>query len=173
MPEPEIGALRLTPEQARVLGCLVEKSVTTPDAYPLSLNAVRVACNQTTNRDPVVTYDERTVQETLDGLRNLALVGRSKAPGERAIKFRHLLPDVIEVTAGEQAVMCVLLLRGAQTPGELKQRTDRMHSFDGVGGVQATLSQLGERGLVVELERRPGQRERRWKHLIGEPGELA
>src|SRR4051812_24368033 len=101
MPEPEIVALRLTPEQARVIGCLVEKSVTTPDNYPMSLNSIRVACNQTTNRDPVVTYDERTVQETLDGLRELGLVARSKAPGERAIKFRHMLRDVIELTDGE------------------------------------------------------------------------
>src|SRR3954447_14986221 len=121
MPEPEIVAFTLTPEQARALGCLMEKAVTTSENYPMSLNSIRVACNQTTNRDPVVTYDERTVQETLDGLRNLSLVARSKAHGERAIKFRHLLPDVIELTPTELAIMCVLLLRGAQTPGELKQ----------------------------------------------------
>jgi uncharacterized protein YceH (UPF0502 family) len=167
MPEPEIVAFTLTPEQARVLGSLVEKSVTTPDNYPLSLNSVRLACNQTSNRDPVVSYDERTVQETLDGLRNLALVGRTKAPGERAIKFRHLLRDVIELSDAEQAVLCVLLLRGAQTPGELKSRSDRMHATAAVGEVQTTLGDLAARGLVRELERRPGQRERRWMHLLG------
>src|SRR5436190_1706984 len=133
MPEPV--PLRLTPEQERVLGVLIEKAATTPDNYPMSLNSVRVACNQTTNRDPVVSYDERTVQETLDGLRELSLVARSKAPGERAIKFRHLLPDVIELTPGEQALLCVLLLRGPQTPGELKQRTERIDAFVSVGDV--------------------------------------
>jgi hypothetical protein len=166
MPEPEIVALTLTPEQARVLGCLVEKSVTTPDTYPLSLNSVRLACNQTSNRDPVANYDERTVQDTLDGLRNLALVARSKAAGERAIKFRHLLRDVIELTDGEQAVLCTLLLRGPQTPGELKSRSDRMHAFAAVGEVQNTLGDLAVRGIVRELERQPGQRERRWMQLL-------
>jgi hypothetical protein len=168
MAEPAINTLRLTPEQARVLGCLIEKSVTTPDTYPLSLNSVRVACNQTTNRDPVVTYDERTVQETLDGLRNLALVGRSKAAGERAIKFRHRLPDVLELSGGEQAVVCTLLLRGPQTPGELKSRGDRMHPFAAVGEVQTALGDLATRGIVRELDRRPGQRETRWMHLFGD-----
>ncbi len=166
MPEPEIVAFRLTPEQARVLGCLVEKSMTTPDNYPLSLNSVRVACNQTTNRDPVVSYDERTVQEALDGLRNYSLVARSKATGERAIKFRHLLPDVIDLSPAEQAVVCTLLLRGPQTPGELKSRGDRMHRFTAAGEVQTALSDLAARGIVRELERRAGQRERRWTHLL-------
>ncbi len=168
MPEPEIIAFRLTPEQARSLGCLIEKSVTTPDNYPLSLNSVRLACNQSTNRDPVVSYDERTVQEAVDGLRELSLVGRTKAPGERAIKFRHLLRDVIELSDAEQAVLCVLLLRGPQTPGELKSRGDRMHEFAGLGEVETTLSDLSSRGLVRELERRPGQRETRWAQLLSE-----
>ena len=167
MPEPEIVALTLTPEQARVLGCLVEKSVTTPDNYPLSLNSIRLACNQTTNRDPVVSYDERTVQDTLDSLRGLSLVARSKAPGERAIKFRHLMPDVIELSGAEQAIVCTLLLRGPQTPGELKQRGERMHPFAAVGEVQSTLGELAARGIARELERRPGQRETRWMHLLG------
>jgi uncharacterized protein YceH (UPF0502 family) len=159
--------VRLTPEEQRVLGVLIEKAATTPDNYPLSLNSVRVACNQTTNRDPIVTYDERTVQETLDGLRNQSLVARSKAAGERAIKFRHLLPDVIELTPAELAIVGVLLLRGAQTPGELKQRTDRVHSFAAVGDVHNTLGDLSARGIAQELERRPGQRETRWVHLLG------
>ncbi|HEY1740883.1 MAG TPA: YceH family protein [Acidimicrobiia bacterium] len=168
MPEPEIIAFRLTPEQERVLGCLIEKAVTTPATYPMSLNSIRVACNQTTNRDPVVDYDERTVQDTLDGLRNLSLVARSKAPGERAIKFRHLLPDVLELTGGEQAVVCTLLLRGPQTPGELKSRGDRMHQFAAVGEVHTALGDLSTRGIVRELERRSGQRETRWMHLLGD-----
>src|SRR3954470_13989923 len=155
MPEPEIVALRLTSEQARVLGCMIEKQATTPDNYPMSLNSVRVACNQTTNRDPVVSYDERTVQETLDGLRELALVARSKAPGERAIKFRHLVPDVIELSPAEQALLCVLLVRNERTANELKQQSERINAFAAVSDVLSTLGDLAGRGLVRALDRRP------------------
>ena len=167
MPEPEIIAFRLSPEQERVLGCLVEKSVTTPDTYPMSLNSIRLACNQSTNREPVVAYDERTVQETLDSLRNVSLVARSKAPGERAIKFRHLLPDVLELTKGEQAVLCTLLLRGPQTPGELKSRGDRMHKFAAVGEVQTALGDLGRAASHASSSVVPAERETRWMHLLG------
>ncbi len=167
MPETEIIGFTLSPEQVRVLGCLLEKAVTTPDAYPLSLNSLRVACNQTTNRDPVVTYEEREVHEALDALREMGLVARSKAHGERAIKYRHLVPDVIELTAGERALLCTLLLRGAQTPGELKQRSERMHPFGAVSEIEAAMAGLAARGFVVEQARRPGQKEHRWMHLLG------
>ncbi len=157
----------LTSEQARVLGSLMEKAVTTPEQYPLSLNSLRLACNQTTNREPVVSYDERIVQVALEGLREMELATRNKAPGERSIKYRHRAPEVLELDRGEAALLCVLLLRGDQTPGELKQRSDRMHSFATPGDVERTLVTLSDRGMVQMLPRRPGQKESRWIHLLG------
>jgi acyl-CoA reductase-like NAD-dependent aldehyde dehydrogenase len=160
--------VQLTAAEARVLGCLIEKALTTPDAYPLSLNSLRLACNQTTNRDPVVAYDEVTVEDALEGLRAKQLATRSKAPGERAIKHRHRADETLAVDPAERALLGVLLLRGAQTPGELKARTDRLHGFTGPGDVEATLAVLADRGFVHRLDRRPGQKESRWAQLLAD-----
>jgi uncharacterized protein len=154
--------------EIRVTGCLIEKQRTTPDAYPLSLNSLRLACNQSTNRDPVVAYDEATVSEAL---RRLALRGWTRlasGAGSRARKYRHLLPEALEIDDAEISVLAVLMLRGPQTPGELKQRTERLHGFEDLAAVQATLERLSERGHVSNLGRRPGQREDRYQQLLGE-----
>src|SRR3954451_14104543 len=135
--------------EIRVLGSLIEKQRTTPDVYPLSLNALRVACNQSTNRDPVVDYDEPTV---IEGLRRLALRGWTRlasGPGGRARKYRHLLDEALGLDPGEISLLAVLMLRGVQTPGELKQRCERLHAFDDLAGVHETLERLVERGLVT------------------------
>jgi uncharacterized protein YceH (UPF0502 family) len=158
--------LELSPAEVRVLGCLLEKQVTTPDAYPLSVNALRLACNQTTNRDPVVDFDETTVRAALHRLERRGLTRLASGAGSRAAKHRHLLADRLPLDPGEQALMTVLMLRGAQTPGELKQRGDRMHAFADLAEVQATLEQLIGRQLAERLERRPGQKEERYAQLI-------
>jgi uncharacterized protein len=156
----------LSDSEIRVLGCLLEKQRTTPDHYPLSLNSLRLACNQATNREPVVDYDEAAIR---DALHRLERRGYARLAGaSRAAKYRHLLADALPMSSAEQAVMCVLMLRGAQTPGELKQRGERIHAFAGLEEVHATLSALIERGLVARLERRPGQKEERYKQLLGE-----
>jgi acyl-CoA reductase-like NAD-dependent aldehyde dehydrogenase len=160
--------VQLSSNEARVLGALIEKSVTTPDAYPLSLNSLRLACNQSTNRDPVVNFTDDDVQHALDGLRAKNLASRSKAHGERAIKQRHTADSTLEISGAERAVLCVLLLRGAQTIGELKSRTERLHDFADVGAVESTLLGLVDRGFVARLDRRPGQKERRWTELLTE-----
>ena len=157
--------------EIRVVGCLIEKQRTTPDAYPLSLNALRVACNQSTNREPVVDYDEATVSEAL---RRLALRGWTRltsGAGSRARKYRQLMSEALGVDDGELALLGVLMLRGAQTPGELKQRSERLHGFADLAAVQATLDQLVERGYVARHERRPGQKEERYQQLLGGFGE--
>jgi uncharacterized protein YceH (UPF0502 family) len=153
--------------EIRVLGCLVEKQRTTPDAYPLSLNALRLACNQSTNRDPVVAYDEETVSAAL---RRLALRGWTRlasGAGSRARKYRHLLPEALGLDDAEVALLAVLMLRGPQTPGELKQRSDRLHGFASLAAAQETLDGLIERGWVARQERRPGQKEERFSQLLG------
>jgi uncharacterized protein YceH (UPF0502 family) len=153
--------------EIRVLGCLVEKQRTTPDAYPLSLNALRLACNQATNREPVVDYDEQTVVEAL---RRLALRGWTRlasGAGSRARKYRHLLDDAFGLDAAEVSLLAVLMLRGPQTPGELKQRGQRLHDFADLGTVHETLERLVERGQVARHERRPGQKEDRYEQLLG------
>jgi len=153
--------------EIRVVACLVEKQRTTPDAYPLSLNSLRLACNQATNRDPVVDFDEATVS---DALRRTALRGWTRLPsgaGRRARKYRHLLPEALGVDDAELALLAVLMLRGAQTPGELKQRSERIHGFESLGAVQETLDRLVERELVTRHERRPGQKELRYEQLLG------
>ncbi len=158
--------------EIRVVGCLVEKQRTTPDAYPLSLNALRLACNQATNRDPVVAYDEATVS---DALRRLALRGWTRlasGAGSRARKYRHLLPEALGVDDAELALLAVLMLRGAQTPGELKQRSERLHAFTDLGAVQETLERLLERELVVRHPRRPGQKEDRFEQVLAGGGEV-
>lgn len=158
----------LLPTELRVLGCLLEKQRTTPDAYPLSLNALRLACNQSTNRDPVVVYDDEVLRDALHRLERRGYTRLASGAGSRAPKYRHLLAEALPMSEDEQAVMCVLMLRGAQTPGELKQRGDRMHAFAGLDEVHGTLARLIERGLVRRLERQPGQKEERYLQLLGE-----
>jgi uncharacterized protein YceH (UPF0502 family) len=160
-------AIELRSAEARVLGCLLEKQRTTPDAYPLSLNALRLACNQSTNRDPVVDYDDAVIRDALHRLERRGFTRLASGAGSRAAKYRHLLADVLPLDTGEQAVLCVLLLRGAQTPGELKQRTERMHAFSELAAVMDTLEALIAREIVVRLERRPGQKEERYRQLLG------
>jgi uncharacterized protein YceH (UPF0502 family) len=158
--------------EIRVLGCLIEKQRTTPDTYPLSLNSLRLACNQSTNRDPVVDYDEQAVVEAL---RRLALRGWTRlasGAGSRARKYRHLLDQAFGLDDGEVALLAVLMLRGPQTPGELKQRGQRLHDFAGLDAVHETLGRLVERGKVARHERRPGQKEDRYEQLLG-PAEVA
>src|SRR5437870_13614952 len=140
--------------EIRVLGCLLEKQRTTPDTYPLSLNALRLACNQSTNRDPVVDYDEPAIRIALHRLERRGLARLASGAGSRAAKYRHLLAEALPLDAGEQAVLCVLMLRGAQTPGELKQRSERMHAFADLAELQSTLARLTDRDLVARLERR-------------------
>jgi uncharacterized protein YceH (UPF0502 family) len=160
----QVDVSGLSASEARVLGCLLEKQRTTPEQYPLSLNALRLACNQSTNRDPVVAYDEATIRDALHRLERRKLV--RFASGSRAAKYRHLLEEVLPLEEDERAVLTVLLLRGAQTPGELKQRTERMHPFPELGGVQDTLERLIGRELVRRLDRRPGQKEERYEQLL-------
>ena len=156
----------LSAAEIRVLGCLLEKQRTTPDHYPLSLNSLRLACNQATNREPVVDYDDAIVR---DALHRLERRGYTRLAGaSRAAKYRHLLSEALPMSNAEQAVMCVLMLRGPQTPGELKQRGERIHAFAGLDEVHATLATLIERDLVAQLGRRPGQKEDRYTQLLGE-----
>ncbi len=159
--------------EIRVLGCLIEKQRTTPDVYPLSLNSLRIACNQSTNRDPVVDYDEQTVVEAL---RRLALRGWTRlasGAGSRARKYRQMLDDAFDLDDAEISLLAVLMLRGPQTPGELKQRAERMHHFDGLPAVQEALERLVERDIVARHERRPGQKEDRYEQLLDGGGESA
>ncbi len=154
--------------ELRVLGCLLEKQRTTPDQYPLSLNALRLACNQTTNRDPVVSYDEAEIHEALQRLARRGWTRLASGSGSRAAKYRQLFESELGLAADEVAVLCVLLLRGPQTPGELKQRSDRLHRFDAMAELHETLHRLGGRELVERLDRRPGQKEERYRHLLGD-----
>lgn len=153
--------------EIRVVGCLVEKQRTTPDAYPLSLNALRLACNQSTNRDPVVDYDEAAVKAALQRLALRGWTRLASGAGSRARKYRHLLAEALGVDDGELALLGVLMLRGPQTPGELKQRSERMHGFADLVAVEAALVRLVERGYVVRHGRRPGQKEQRYEQLLG------
>jgi uncharacterized protein YceH (UPF0502 family) len=153
--------------EQRVLGSLLEKQRTTPDVYPLTLNALRAACNQATNRDPVVSYDEETIRNALHQLGRRRFTRLTSSHGSRAAKYRHLLAEELEITPQQQALLAVLLLRGPQTPGELLQRTERLYHFDGGGELHAVLEQLIDRELAVRLARRPGQREERYAHLLG------
>jgi uncharacterized protein len=156
--------MNLSASETRVLGCMLEKQRTTPDIYPLSLNALRLACNQSTNRDPVVDYDDAVLR---DALHHLERRGFTRlASGRRAPKYRHLLAEALPMAEDEQAIVCVLMLRGPQTPGELKQRTERMHPFAELSAVHETLSRLIERELVMCLDRRPGQKEDRYTQLF-------
>jgi uncharacterized protein YceH (UPF0502 family) len=161
----------LSPEEVRVLGCLLEKQRTTPDTYPLTLNALRAACNQSTNRDPVVAYDEETIREALDRLGRRRFTRLTSYHGSRAAKFRHLLDEALQVGPEEQAVLAVMMLRGPQTPGELLQRTERLHRFPDAATLDAVVERLMERELAARYDRRPGQREDRFGHLLGAEAE--
>jgi uncharacterized protein len=152
--------------EMRVLGCLIEKQRTTPDVYPLTLNALRLACNQSTNRDPVVDYDENTIRGGIDRLVQRKWATLASWSNRRSMKYRHTLDGALGLDDGEIAILDVLMLRGAQTPGELKARTERLHGFPGMDELGETLERLIERQLVVRLERRPGQREERYRHLL-------
>jgi uncharacterized protein len=153
--------------ELRVLGCLIEKQRTTPDVYPLSLNALRLACNQATNRDPVVEYDEPTIRAALERLSRKGWTRLASGAGSRAIKYRHLLDVALELSDADQALLCVLMLRGPQTLGELKQRSDRLYRFESLEGVAGALDGLIARDLAARLERRPGQKEDRYTQLLG------
>ena len=154
--------------ETRILGSLVEKQLTTPEYYPLTMNALVAACNQKSNRDPVVSYDEKTVTDALERLRDRNLVYVFYGSTSRVPKYKHMLPSVYELEPPEVAVMCVMMLRGPQTLGELRGRTDRLYEFSGLGEVQETLDNLTRRDdpLVVKLERQPGQKEARFAHLL-------
>ena len=168
MGEVRWPAVDLDPTEVRVLGCLIEKQRVTPDAYPLSLNALRLACNQSTNRDPVVQYDEETIRAALHRLGRRRWTRLASGHSSRAAKYRHLLDEALGLDPGGMAVLAVLMLRQDQTPGELKQRTERMQAFPDLGAVQDTLERLIGRDLVVRLPRRPGQKEERYAHRLSE-----
>ncbi len=162
--------VQLSPQGQRVLGCLVEKSLTTPDQYPLTDNALRTACNQSTGRDPVVEFDDQEVQAALEDIRQHRLIRTEHTRGARALKTAHRLEDQLELDVAQQAVLALLLLRGPQTPGELRSRASRMHAFATVEEVETVLDALlrHPRGpLADQLPREPGRREARWTHLLG------
>jgi uncharacterized protein len=160
--------IRLSEVAARVLGALVEKEITTPEYYPLSLNALVNACNQKTNREPVMNLDEEEVTAALRGLSDLDLAGAADTNDSRVRKYEHRLQEVFNFTRPETAVLCVLLLRGAQTPGEIRGRGERLHHFEELRDVQAGLQKLMERepALVKVLARQPGTKESRYVHLL-------
>jgi uncharacterized protein len=152
--------------ELRVLGALIEKRRTTPDAYPLSVNSLRLACNQATNRDPVVEYDEHTVLDALERLGRRGWTRLASGAGSRARKYRHLFDEALGLADDELSMLAVLMLRGPQTPGELKQRTDRLQPFADLAAVEDALERLIDRELVARLPRRPGQKEQRYVQLL-------
>lgn len=157
----------LTPEEARVLGALIEKQMTTPEYYPLSLNALTNACNQKNNRDPLTAYDETTVVRALDGLRDKRLAAMVSEAGSRVPKYKHQFSEVVGLDERDTAVMCELVLRGPQTPGELRSRAERMATFENLEQVEAVLSGLMEqKKMVVKLARQPGRKEARYAHVL-------
>jgi uncharacterized protein len=164
---PGVHFSELTPVEQRVLGCLIEKRWTTPDQYPLSLNALRLACNQATNRDPVTRYDEAEVREAAERLSRYGLARLASGAGSRATKYRHLAEEGLGLDREQLALLCVLLLRGPQTPGELKNRTERMAQFGTLDDVERVLGELNERGYAERVPRRPGQKEDRFRQLLG------
>lgn len=159
---------RLTEIEARIVGALIEKQLTTPEYYPLTLNALVAACNQKTNREPVTSYDEKTVSAALNDLRDKNIVYVFYGSSSRVPKYKHILPDVYELEPSETAVMCVLMLRGPQTLGEIKERTGRLYDFRDLNDVNETLQSLMKREepLVTRLERAPGQSAERYAHLL-------
>ena len=170
--------IRLNEIEARVLGVLVEKDTTTPDYYPLSLNALVNACNQRNNREPVMNLEEGAVRNALNGLHGHGLAGPASGADSRVTKYEHRLQETYNFSRGETAVLCILLLRGPQTPGELRGRTERIHRFEDLDAVQSSLQKLMQREppLVAVLPRQPGTKEFRYAHLLSgevEAGELA
>lgn len=162
----------LSAEELRVLGSLMEKARTTPEYYPMSVNALTAACNQKTSRKPVTNYDENTVVHTLDSLKKRGLISTATGGGSRTIKFKHNFAIVYPVVPSEVAIICLLMLRGPQTPGELNTNSGRLYEFETIDEVQQTLEKLAadEPAYVVQLPRRPGQKEARYAHLLaGEP----
>jgi uncharacterized protein len=158
------------PAELRVLGCLIEKQRTTPDVYPLSLNALRLACNQSTNRDPIVDYDEPTIRDALQRLSRRGWVRLASGPGSRAVKYRHLFDEALGLSGPEISLLTVLMLRGPQTPGELKSRSERLHPFGSLSELHETLDGLIDRELVERQARQPGQKEERYRQLLGDGG---
>lgn len=159
----------LNDAEIRVLGALVEKQVTTPEYYPLTINALTQACNQKNNRSPVVNYGEETVADAIESLRAKNLVYVFYGSTSRVPKYKHMMPEVFDLSPPELAVMCVLMLRGYQTVGELRGRTDRLYNFSSLPEVEETLSSLAAKepdGLVLKLPRQPGQKETRYAHLL-------
>jgi uncharacterized protein YceH (UPF0502 family) len=163
---------QLDAAELRVLGALMEKEKTTPEYYPMSLNALVNACNQKSNRDPVVHYDEETVETALDGLRNKGLSSRISG-GSRVPKHEHRFTERCNLGRREEAVLCVLMLRGPQTPGELRGRTERLYNFDDLESVENTLHRLAEIGFVRKLARQAGYKEQRWAQLLAGEVEVA
>jgi uncharacterized protein len=164
--------MELSPAEIRVLGCLIEKQRTTPDSYPLTLNSLRLATNQSTGRDPVVDYDEDSVREAAQRLGRRGLARYASGHSGRVAKYRHLADEALGLDRGRLALLAVLMLRGPQTPGELKSRTERLHPFDGLAGVLEGLESLIERGYARRLGRRPGQKEERYAHTLGADEEV-
>ena len=175
MSMPPTQPIRLTPVEARVLGALIEKEITTPEYYPLSLNALINACNQRSNREPVMDLDEEAVRQALHGLEDDGLAGRARSADGRVMKYEHWLGEAFNFSRAETALVCVLLLRGPQTPGELRSRTERMHRFEEITDVLAGLQKLMERepSLAVMLPRQPGTKESRYAHLLSGPVDAA
>jgi uncharacterized protein len=161
----------LTAQEIRVLGALIEKQRTTPDQYPLTLNGLRLACNQSTNRDPVVEYEDHTIREALERLARRRWVRLASGHGSRATKYRHLLDEALGLSRPEIALLAVLMLRGGQTPGELRTRTERLHRFTDQGELMETLDGLIRRELAARLPRQPGQKEERYTHLLSDEDE--
>jgi uncharacterized protein len=156
--------ISLTDDEVRVLGCLMEKEMATPDYYPLSLNALTNACNQKSNRNPVASYDEDTVVDALNGLRKCQLVRQSNIG--RVTKYEQVFSKELKIVASEQAIICILLLRGSQTIGEIRSRTERLYAFDNLDEVQETIANLENMDLVTKLPRQPGRKESRYAHLL-------
>jgi uncharacterized protein YceH (UPF0502 family) len=167
--------VKLTAAEARVLGSLIEKEIVTPDYYPLSMNALMNACNQRSNREPVMDLDEDDLRQALNGLEAKQLAGRARSADGRVTKFEHWLGEAFNFSRAETALICVLLLRGPQTPGELRSRTERLHEFVEISDVTAGLQKLMEREppLVTLLPRQVGARESRYAHLLSGPVEAA
>src|SRR5690349_7156779 len=163
--------MQLSPVEARILGSLIEKEATTPDNYPLSLNALTAACNQSSNRDPVIELEEESVRNAVNSLRQQSLVRAVQQAGSRVMKFQHLIVDRLNLDASAHSVLCVLLLRGPQTAGEIRGRTNRLAEFASVADVETALEALSKQGLVAQVPRRPGQKEVRYAHLLSGPPE--
>ena len=165
--------MQLTAIEVRILGALIEKESTTPDVYPLSLNALTTACNQSSNRDPVMSLSDDSVRWAINNLRQQSLVRAIQPSDSRVMKYQHLVAEKLGLDAPALAVMCVLMLRGAQTIGEIKTRTSRLAEFASLADVEATLNGLVTQEIVAELPRRPGQKEVRYAHLLSGPATVA